>query len=130
MKDITKEWLDFAETDLKCCKNNLFDESLTNVVAFHSQQAVEKCFKAIIEENEIDLPRIHNLINLHKIVKNLTSFPIELDLLTTLDEVYTSSRYPGELGLMPNGKPSKKVAEKLYNFAKFIYVKTMETIEN
>ena len=50
MKASTQEWLDFAKADLLNCERILDDEFLTSIVAFHSQQAIEKCFKAIIEE--------------------------------------------------------------------------------
>jgi HEPN domain-containing protein len=50
MKDATQQWLNFAEIDLRTCEKLLGDDLLTSVVAFHSQQVVEKCFKAIIEE--------------------------------------------------------------------------------
>ena len=53
MKAITQEWLNFAKTDIIVAKNSLADEYITNAVAFHSQQTVEKCFKAIIEENNL-----------------------------------------------------------------------------
>ena len=49
MKASTRQWLEFAQTDLRSCENNLHDEFVTNVVAFHAQQAVEKAFKALIE---------------------------------------------------------------------------------
>lgn len=54
MKLVTKEWLDFALTDLKNCEKIVEDKFLTNIVAFHSQQAIEKCLKAVIEEYEIE----------------------------------------------------------------------------
>ena len=94
MKEITKQWIDFAKSDIICCKNSLSDKFLTNIVAFHSQQTVEKCFKAILEENGVKLPRIHNLIHLYSKINDIISFSIDLDALATLDEVYTSSRYP------------------------------------
>ena len=49
MKDATQQWLNSAETDLRTYKRILDDEFLTNIVAFHSQQVIEKCFKAIID---------------------------------------------------------------------------------
>ena len=69
MKQITKQWLEYAETDLKNCQFIINDEFLTNLVAFHSQQTVEKCFKAIIEEKDIKQKRIHNLIVLYENIK-------------------------------------------------------------
>ncbi len=128
MKDITKQWLEFAEVDIKCCQNNLDDDFVTNTVVFHSQQAVEKCFKAIIEEKGMNIPRIHNLMRLHKFIQDLVQFSIDLDLLANLDEVYTSARYPSDLGLMPNGKPTTTEASEMYEFALFIYNKTVEMI--
>jgi len=53
MKILTKEWLNFAKDDLDVAARILDDEHLTNMVAFHSHQAVEKCFKAVAEEKEI-----------------------------------------------------------------------------
>lgn len=55
MKPITKEWLDRAEEDLDVAGEIISKEHLTNMVAFHSQQAVEKTFKSIIEESEIEI---------------------------------------------------------------------------
>ena len=59
MKDTTRQWLSFAEIDLRTCEKLLNDDFLTSIVAFHSQQVIEKCFKAIIEEKELQLARIH-----------------------------------------------------------------------
>ena len=42
MKAITREWLARAEDDLAAARLLLAQEDLTNVVAFHAQQAVEK----------------------------------------------------------------------------------------
>jgi len=57
MKLITEEWLDRAKEDLDVAAEIIAREHLTNMVAFHSQQAVEKTLKGIVEEFEIG---IHN----------------------------------------------------------------------
>ena len=46
-------------------------------------------------------------------IENLLSNPI----LTNIDRLYIDSRYPGDLGLMPNGKPSLEEAEKYFQEA-------------
>ena len=125
MKDSTKQWLEFAKADIKSCKNNLEDDFLTNIVSFHSQQTVEKCFKAIYEENGINFPRVHNLMRLEVGITEFIPFDIDLDTLSTLDGVYISSRYPGNIGLLPDGKPSLEVSQKLYEFALSIFIKTL-----
>lgn len=128
MKDITTQWLELARSDIIVSRNSLSDEFLTNIVAFHSQQAVEKCFKAIMEEKGIALARIHNLVRLYAKVKNVIEFDVDLDMLTTLDNVYTSSRYPSDLGLMPDGKPTIEQASEMYNSAKQIYENTLSLL--
>ena len=121
MKKITKEWLNFAKTDLLNCEKIINDKALTNIVAFHSQQTVEKCFKAIIEEFELTFEKIHDLIKLFGIVKNYIKFGIDTEILKDINKLYIDARYPGEFGLLPNGKPTIDEAKRFYEFAKKIF---------
>lgn len=129
MKDTTRQWLNFAETDLRTCEKLLDDDFLTNVVAFHSQQVIEKCFKAINEEHGIQLPRIHTLTRLYGSIQNIITFSVDKVMLQKTDTVYTTSRYPSDLGLIPEGKPTKELAVQLCEFAKYIYENTIKLIE-
>ena len=61
MKLITEEWLSRAKDDLDVAKEIIELEHLTNMVAFHAQQAMEKILKAVVEEFEISFVRTHNL---------------------------------------------------------------------
>ncbi|HAQ18022.1 MAG TPA: hypothetical protein DCR40_02165 [Prolixibacteraceae bacterium] len=121
MKASTRQWLEFAQTDLRSCENNLNDEFVTNVVAFHAQQAVEKAFKALIEEKGIKMSRIHNLTRLYALTESFLMNPINETELEMLDNVYTSSRYPGEIGLLSTGKPSIKESKELFGIAQNIF---------
>lgn len=129
MKAITQDWLNYAQADLRNCEHIIKDEFLTNIVAFHSQQTVEKCFKAIIEENGIKLKRIHNLVKLYGIIETHINFSVDEYLLDLLDRVYTTSRYPGDLGLLPDGKLSSIEAKEMYEFAKQIYDNTIKMFQ-
>ena len=42
MKKISQEWLKSAEDDLEAIDEMIKNKSLTNIVAFHAQQAIEK----------------------------------------------------------------------------------------
>jgi HEPN domain-containing protein len=64
MRRMTEEWLSSARDDLDTIRAIENNPRLTNVAAFHAQQCVEKCYKAILEEHEIDIPNIHNLVTL------------------------------------------------------------------
>lgn len=129
MKASTRQWLEFAQTDLRSCENNLSDEFVTNVVAFHSQQAVEKAFKALIEEKGIRMSRIHNLTRLYALTESFLISKIDETELEMLDNVYTSSRYPGEIGLLSTGKPTMKESKELYDIALKIYFIINQSID-
>lgn len=128
MKPSTQQWLDFAKADLINCERIIEDEFLTAIVAFHSQQVVEKCFKAIIDEKNIDIPRVHSLVRLYQVVEDFLKNPIEIRELMALDSVYTSSRYPSDIGMIATGKPTQRDAKELYESAKSIYEATIKLI--
>ena len=53
----------------------------------------------------------------------------EEDILEDLNQLYIDSRYPGELGLLPSGKPSMKKAKVFYEFAQNLFNKVCEILE-
>jgi HEPN domain-containing protein len=126
MKTITKEWFDRAKEDLDVVSEIIERDDLTNMVAFHSQQAVEKIMKGVIEEFEIGFVKTHNLERLLDIINEKIKLNPPLEILKRLDEVYINARYPGDLGLLPSGKPSFQEAEELYNFADSFYNEVLE----
>jgi len=123
MKKMTDEWLKAARDDLDVVERIIKDAHLSHIVAFHAQQCVEKVFKSILEEHGIESPKIHNLVTLYGKVEVLTRMTIDLQMLQTLDSLYIDARYPGELGLLPDGRPTLEEANKFYKFAKEIYDK-------
>ncbi len=129
MKATTQQWLDFARTDLHSCVNNINDDFVTNIVAFHAQQVVEKAFKALLEEKGIPVPRVHNLVRLHSFAEEFLIEPLVLLELDALDDVYTSSRYPVIIGMMTAGKPTLSESRELYESAKRIFEIILQSIE-
>ena len=121
MKQITKDWLNRAQDDLDVVAEIIDIEHLTNATAFHCQQTIEKSFKAILEERGELIPKIHNLIRLHNLVKGMINFAIDEIFLKEISDIYIDTRYPGDLGLLPYGKPSIEDAKRFYDFAKNIY---------
>ena len=43
--------------------------------------------------------------------------------------LYTEARYPTDLGLLPEGKPSLEKANEFYEYARNIYKKISESFE-
>lgn len=121
MKEIAKQWLRAAADDLRVAVSIATDEHLTHMVAFHSQQCIEKSLKAVIEEYELGHIRIHNLGRLLEIVRPKVMLVTDVVLIETMDRLYIDARYPGELGLLPNGKPTLADARQFYECAKNIY---------
>jgi len=121
MKQITKDWLETASLDLESIPLIIQNDRLTGHVAFHAQQAIEKSLKASIEEYGGRVPKIHSLSKLFELCLSFISIPIDDDIIIALDSLYIESRYPGEFGLLPEGKPNQKQAQSFYEFAREIY---------
>jgi HEPN domain-containing protein len=121
MRKATAEWLKSAEMDLESVVQIMRLEHLTPVAAFHAQQCVEKCFKAMLEEYSKKVPKDHSTLRLFGLIKELVSIDIDLAILTDLDDLYIESRYPGELGLLPGGKPTLEDVQEFFGIAKSIY---------
>jgi HEPN domain-containing protein len=121
MKKQAEDWLSAAEDDLRLIEKIIADESLTNMVAFHSQQAIEKSLKSVLEEYESKVPRIHNIIKLKEMTEKYIDFQADKKTLEQVNEIYSEARYPSDIGLVPSGKPSIELAKKFYLFA--IYVR-------
>ena len=118
--DLPKEWLKAAFDDLKVISNIIDKPDLSHMIAFHSHQAIEKTFKAIIEYKQLRIPKQHDLLKLKELIQD--EFFIENDdLLDTLNQLYIDARYPGDMGLLPYGKPSLKEAHKFYQFGLTTY---------
>ena len=123
MKAITGEWLKNAESDLILISKIIQEENLSHLAAFHAQQAIEKSFKAVIEEFEIGQFKTHSLENLYEKVKDIISLTFKTDLLILLDQLYIDARYPGDMGLLPEGKPSLSDVQEFYELGLEIYDK-------
>jgi len=125
MKQTARDWLIVAEEDLLAAKTLAQDARLTNLASFHCQQCLEKCFKAIIEENDIPPIKSHDLLRL-QLHANIQLSDSETILLRILNEVYIDSRYPGDLGLLPHGKPTIPETETFIHLCDTIFNRLQE----
>jgi len=114
-----KEWLKSAYGDIRNIHYIIKDPFLTHMVAFHAQQAIEKSLKAVIENEEKRIPRVHRLQHLVSVVD--VDFNLNEEIIEVLDELYIESRYPGDLGLLPEGKPSLKNAKDFEDFSIYVF---------
>lgn len=118
----TEEWMTAAEDDLETVAEIVDNPRLTHMVAFHAQQSIEKGFKAVLEAHDRNVPNIHNLITLYgRVDAYLPDQEIDEDILDRLNQLYIDARYPGERGLLPEGKPSQEDARRLFAFAEAVF---------
>jgi len=123
MKKQVEDWVLLADKDLKAAEIIINDEyPLTNIVAFHCQQAIKKYFKAFIIEKDMPLIRTHDLIKLNGMINEIKDLGIDEEKLIVLNEVYMDSRYPGDLGLMPDGMPTNEQAKEFIKYANEIKI--------
>jgi len=130
MRTATEDWLASARDDLETVEELIDNRQLTHIVAFHTQQCIEKCFKALLEEREERVPNIHNLVTLLAKVEGSLDESIDEDLLERLNQLYIEARYPGERGLLPEGKPPQEEAHRFRQFARSIHQQVRRVLQD
>lgn len=130
MKMGTAEWLEFAKRDLEAARILLDSSYLANVVLFHSQQCIEKCLKAYLEENAVKIPKIHNVVKLYAMIPEYdrVSLDIREDELDKVDLVYIDTRYPSGFGLLPSGFPTDTDSKEIFEVAERVYAKIISKL--
>jgi HEPN domain-containing protein len=128
VRRISRDWLLSAEMDLRSIERMLDEEFLAPVACFHAQQCVEKSLKAILEEKGVRPPKTHDVLRLYGLVSETVGLELDLRTLQVLNDLYVDARYPGELGLLPHGRPSPDDARQFYEFATEVYRKAWELV--
>jgi HEPN domain-containing protein len=102
---------------------------LANIVLFHCQQTVEKYFKAIPEEFEIKIPRVHSMLLLYETIPDEIKSKINITTaeLNLLDDIYINERYPSELGILSEGYPSLTRANEIFAIVEKVVCETEKT---
>ena len=86
MKKQAENWLQAASDDLSVINEIIQNENLSHMVAFHSQQAIEKSIKAILEEKETKVPKIHNIITLKEKIEKYIKLEIDQESFDQINE--------------------------------------------
>ena len=122
---IIDEWLKAAASDLAVIDSISDRVDLTHMVAFHAQQCIGKCLKAVIEHYELAVPKTHSLDRLFQLLSegmDLEDIPLTQEMIDLLDDLYIDARYPGEMGLLPDGLPSKEQAANMDRAARVCHL--------
>ncbi len=93
MKEETKQWLKYADENLKSSEI-LLESFLYNPSLQNAQQSIEKYIKAYFIENGLKLQKTHNILSLNEILKqNEVFLNITEDEIDLIDTIYLSSKY-------------------------------------
>jgi HEPN domain-containing protein len=98
MSPLVSEWVDKAEGDFIAAGRELRarKQPVYHVVCFLTQQCAEKYLKALLEQNDKQIPRIHDLVELLELCKEFDpSLEIVRADLEALGRFSVRVRYPG-----------------------------------
>lgn len=119
MKLLTAEWVEKAEDDFIVAQKmfRARKQPVYGAVCFHGQQCAEKYLKAYLQEHDRDIPKIHKLLDLLKLCKEIdSSLEILLSDLKELERFAINVRYPGMSADKDEAKISLKAAQTVREF--------------
>ena len=110
MKGETKQWLKYADENLRSAKV-LLDNKLFNPCLQNAQQAVEKMLKALLVEFSVKFKKTHSINELAMLLaENHLDINLVEEERELLDSIYLPSKYP--LGsILPDFEPDDQICK-------------------
>ncbi|MCD6500746.1 HEPN domain-containing protein [bacterium] len=111
-----QEWIIKAQNDLRAAEILYREKGPSDTLCFHCHQAVEKYLKGFLVFNRKRFPKVHDLMFLMNLCKEIDrDFQQLKDDLITLNKYYIESRYPPEIRVYSRQECKKilSLAEKL-----------------
>ena len=108
--ELVRQWLARADNDLETAKF-LFASGrpFFSAICFHSQQATEKYFKALLTWHQIEFPKTHDLELLLSLIASTDSaLAASLTEVALLNPYGVEIRYPGMSRRQPGQTPKKQ----------------------
>lgn len=121
MNPAVAEWVSKAEGDFVTAGRELRARKLPNydAVCFHCQQCAEKYLKAVLQENDKRIPKIHFLLELLGMILIFDgSYEFLKADLEVLEDYAVRFRYPGELAEKDQAQAAYAAADTVRTFVK------------
>jgi HEPN domain-containing protein len=121
MNPAVAEWVSKAEGDFVTAGRELRARKSPNydAVCFHCQQCAEKYLKAVLQANNVRIPKIHYLLEiLALILKFDTSYEFLRTDLETLEDYAVHFRYPGEFAEKDQAQSAYRAAKVVREFVR------------
>jgi HEPN domain-containing protein len=116
MKPATREWIRYADEDFDVAAALMRRRTRTaaNSIGFHSQQCIEKYFKARLEEAGLNVPRTHDLVAMLQLLLPLQPLWISLaPALRRLNDYAVKFRYPGNAATRNDARAALKACRSI-----------------
>lgn len=125
-KTYAKEWLLFAIKNLNTAKLLYDANHYEDIIGVELQQTLEKLFKAILANENMKIPKDHDLVKIYFMIEN--NIRIEDDEIVYLrlaTDYYKEDRYPN-----PNySLPSREEIKEVLDFTEKLFDKICKTLE-
>ena len=121
MNPLSLEWVEKAARDLATARREMRARTERNydAVCFHAQQGVEKYLKAVLQEQGVNIPKTHQLMDLLAMCVKIDSTYLMLHAdLMGLEGYAVMFRYPGQSADRTEAKAALKSAEVVQVFVK------------
>lgn len=120
-KPAVAEWVAKAEGDFLTAGRELRARKSPNydAVCFHAQQCAEKYLKAVLQQYNKPIPKIHNLLELMLLCEEIDdSFEILRADLVVMERFSVHTRYPGETAEKEDAKSAYAAAGTVRKFVR------------
>ena len=100
--EILQQWIDKGNDDLRSAEylSTMHHPTPDEVICYHCQQSSEKYLKGFLFLHDIEPPKIHDLMELMEMCKNINKgFSVLLPQLNVLTDYSVLPRYPNQLGI-------------------------------
>ena len=120
MKELTKEWIDKGEDDfIVVNRQSKAKIPVYDAICFHTQQCIEKYMKALLQENNIEFEKVHDLgILLEKSKGFIPSLEKHKEKLIELSSFAVEIRYPGIRATKEEAENSISIMRKIRKIIK------------
>jgi HEPN domain-containing protein len=121
MNPAVAEWVSKAEGDFLTAGREMRARKSPNydAVCFHAQQCAEKYLKAVLQESDKRIPKIHFLLELLAMILDFdTSYEFMKSDLEVLEDYSVRFRYPGHFAEKYEAKAAYTAAETVRKFVR------------
>ena len=116
--DDAREWLGRAQSNLAQARNRTPDAYLEDL-CFNAQQATEKALKAVMIQQDIEFPYIHDIYALLAMLRDTgETIPKDVDAAGSLSKYAVTTRSPGyRLATTQEYQEALEIAEAVVHWA-------------